>query len=101
MAGAAVRAKAAEIGDIESDFKSIARCDYTECLKLNFSRRELGGIPEAVRVALPALDREQFKPMALPHLAKVATDLGLDSRPIPSTDPGGVLCAGFMLEAKP
>jgi hypothetical protein len=40
MADAAARAKAAEIGDIESDFKSIARCDYTGCLKLNFSRRE-------------------------------------------------------------
>jgi hypothetical protein len=100
MADAAARAKAAEIGDIESDFKSIARCDYTGCLKLNFRRRELGGILEAIRVALPTLDREQFKPMALPHLAKVATRLGLGFQANPFNGPGGAALRGFYVGSK-
>src|SRR5260370_16881708 len=77
MAGEGERARAAAPCEIENDFQPIASRDYERCLKLNFSGRELSEILGAFRTALPNLDREQLKPMALPSLANVASRLGL------------------------
>jgi hypothetical protein len=62
---------------------------------LNFSRRELSGIVEAFRTAVPKLDREKFKPMLLPRLANVASSLGLKFRADPFDGPGGTGLRGF------
>src|SRR5713226_5577685 len=70
------------------------------CLKLNFSRRELGRILEAFRTAVPKLDREQFKPMPLPRLANVASSLGLKFRADPFDGPSGAGLRGFYVATK-
>jgi hypothetical protein len=100
MAAEMEHAREAAPRDIENDFESIARRDYGGCLKLNFSRRELSGILEAFRTAVPKLDREQFKPMSLPRLANVASSLGLKFRADPFDGPGGAGLRGFYVATK-
>ena len=100
MAGEMERTRAAAPRDIENDFKSIARRDYGGCLKLNFSRRELGRILEAFRTAVPKLDREQFRSMPLRWLASVASSLGLKFRADFFDGPGGAGLRGFYVATK-
>jgi len=99
MAGETERAREAP-QDIENDFKSIERRDYGGCLKLNFSRRELSGILEAFRTAVPKLDREQFQSMPLRWLASVASSLGLKFRADFFDGPGGAGLRGFYVASK-
>ncbi len=100
MAGEGERARAAAPREIENDFQPIASRDYERCLKLNFSRRELSEILGAFRTALPNLDREQLKPMALPSLANVASRLGLKFQANSFDGSGGAGLRGFYVATK-
>jgi hypothetical protein len=100
VAGEAERVRAAAPRKIEKDFQPIARRDYERCLKLNFSRRELSQILESFRTALPNLDHEQLKPMALPSLANVASSLGLKFQANPFDGPEGAGLRGFYVATK-
>src|SRR6266852_110360 len=100
MAGEGECARAAAPREIENDFQPIASRDYERCLKLNFSRRELSEILGAFRTALPNLDREQLKPMALPSLANVASRLGLKFQANSFDGSGGAGLRGFYVATK-
>lgn len=92
------RARAGALRDIENDFKSIARRDYAGCLSDHFSRRDLHGIFGALRMALPQLNRGQFKVMAVPDLGKVASTLGANFRANAYKGPAGRSLRGFYVE---
>jgi hypothetical protein len=91
-------ARAGALRDIKNNFESLAQRDYARCLSAHFSTRDLQGILAAVGGTLPQVNREQFKLMPLPDLAKAASRLGTQFRADTYKGPAGRSLRGFYVE---
>ncbi len=85
---------------LHDQFDTIVQRDYARGLEAHFSKREMRAIFMALELALPGLNREQFRLKPVHDLEKLASRFGADFRADAFAGPEGMTLLGFYTKER-
>ena len=81
--------------------RELASLDYVRVVRRTLDYRTLCAIIDEVRDIWPDLNRKQFRPRPLPHLAAISSDLHIHLQAAPYPGSEGMALRGFYVDKAP